>query len=328
VYEKIGRLLNAPPSDVGLFDSATRAWCSVVNHLEFRPTDRLWTTPYEYAGNLISLVKLRERYGATIEVIPLRPNGQLDLDWIAANIEDDVALVSVTHVPSGCGVISPVEEVGSIVGGRRCIYAVDACQSAGQLGLDTQAMRVDLLTAAGRKFLRGPRGTGFAYTSPRLRRQLQLPFVDLHAASIDGEQRFSVTDETAATLELSERSNAAIVGFDAALDVHLSADRSGQAETFAAACEVIASVSGVRVIAPRTKLAGIVSFVHETVPAAQIHRGLAERAVNTWPIVGWHTPIYMRSQGVTEAVRVSVHYYNSLNDVDSLALALHEVVRG
>lgn len=224
--------------------------------------------------------------------------------------------------------ISPVEEVGSIVGSRRCIYAVDACQSAGQLDLDTQAMRVDLLTAAGRKFLRGPRGTGFAYTSPRLRQQLRLPFVDLHAASIDGEQRLSIADETAAALELTERSNAAVIGLDAALDVHLSANRSGQAETFAAACEAIASTSGIRVIAPRTKSAGIVSFVHETIPATQIHRGLAEHAVNTWPIVGWHTPIYMRSQGVFEAVRVSVHYYNSLNDVDSLALALHDVVRG
>ncbi|WP_143672954.1 aminotransferase class V-fold PLP-dependent enzyme, partial [Streptomyces sp. b94] len=140
---------------------------------------------YEYAGNLISLFELRDRTGCTIEVVPLLPSGDLDLDWMATHIDDDVALVSVTHIPSGCGIVNPVEEIGRLLAPHRCFYAVDACQSIGQVPVSAARIGCQLLTGAGRKFLRGPRGTAFAYVAPELRAALLPGFHDLHVAHGD-----------------------------------------------------------------------------------------------------------------------------------------------
>ena len=155
VYQRLARVLGAPAGDIALFDSATRAWCAVVPRLRPGPADRIWITPYEYAGNLIALFSLRDRTGCRIEVIPTLPGGDLDLEWMSRHIRDDVAFVSVTHIPSGCGIVNPVEEIGRLLAPYRCFYAVDACQSVGQIPVDAARIGCQLLTGAGRKFLRG-----------------------------------------------------------------------------------------------------------------------------------------------------------------------------
>ena len=74
-----------------------------------------------------------------------------------------VALCTTTHVGTHRGLVNPVEEMGVICRGAGVPFFVDACQSAGQLPLDVETMGCDVLTATGRKWLRGPRGTGFLY---------------------------------------------------------------------------------------------------------------------------------------------------------------------
>lgn len=327
VYQRLARVLGAPVGDLALFDSATRAWCAVVPRLRLGPSDRVWTTPYEYAGNLISLFSLRDRTGCRIEVVPTLPGGDLDLDWMSRNISDAVAFVSVTHVPSGCGIVNPVEEIGRILAPYRCFYAVDACQSVGQIPVDTARIGCQLLTGAGRKFLRGPRGTGFAYVAPALRAELSPGFHDLHVAHVDSATGYRVTDDSARSLELAERTSSAVVGLNAALALHESGGPFEHGEVFRALRAAVAGVPGVEPITPGAVQSGIVSFRHPDVPAEEIRRRLGERGINVWRIAGDHTPLYMARRGVDTAVRASAHYYNTLEEVDVFGEALREVVR-
>ncbi len=165
VYESIARLLGAKPRNIALFEGATKAWVTALNALNWSCGARVVVTPYEYAGNLIALSELQRRHGVVIDVMPLLPNGDLDLQWLAQHMSAQVMLVSVVHVPSCCGIVNDVEAVGRILRDFPCFYFVDACQSVGMLPLDMLAIGADVLTAAGRKFLCGPRGTGFAYLS-------------------------------------------------------------------------------------------------------------------------------------------------------------------
>jgi len=104
------------------------------------------------------------------------------------SLDDQVALVSVVHVPSGCGIVHPIEAIGEVLRGGRAVYAVDACQSVGQVEIDVRRAGCDLLTAAGRKFLAGPRGTGFAVVREALRRRIVLPLDDLQAAMFEARE--------------------------------------------------------------------------------------------------------------------------------------------
>jgi selenocysteine lyase/cysteine desulfurase len=326
VYLKLGALLGAPADDIALFDSATRAWCAVVCRLDLGPIDRVWVTPYEYAGNLISLQNLRDRTGCLIELIPLLPNGDLDLEWMRASISDEVAFVSITAVPSGCGIVNPIAEIGRILAGQRCFYAVDACQVVGQLDIDVTRIGCDLLTGAGRKFLRGPRGTGFAYVAPRLRDALRLEFHDLHVARATSLDDHLVEDDSARVLELAERTTAAIVGLDAAL---AHAERVGafdNGDVLQALRAGVGAVPGMELITPGTVQSGIVSFRHESVPAERIRSELGQRGINAWTIRGDHTPLYLSRRGIDTAVRASVHYYNTVAEVDVAVRALRQIV--
>ncbi|MFJ8591179.1 aminotransferase class V-fold PLP-dependent enzyme [Streptomyces sp. NPDC093598] len=326
VYRRLARVLGAPVGDVALFDSATRAWCAVVPRLALGPGDRVWVTPYEYAGNLISLFNLRDRTGCRIEVVPTLPGGDLDLDWMAAHIADDVALVSVTHIPSGCGIVNPVEEIGRLLAPYRCFYAVDACQSIGQIPVDVRRIGCQLLTGAGRKFLRGPRGTAFAYVAPELRAALTADFHDLHVARIDSATGYRVDDHSARSLELAERSTAAVAGFNTALTLFEEGTPFDHKEVFGALRATLGAIEGIDLIAPGTEQSGIVSFRHPGADAVTVMARLAEQRINVWKIVGHHTPLYMAERGVDTAVRVSAHYYNTPAEIEEFGRALRGVL--
>lgn len=322
LYEEIASFVGADPGDVAYFDSATRAYVSTVPLLAPGDGERVIISPYEYAGNLLSLLAMRERYGFTIDIIPLDAEEDLDLEWLEKNVDDDVAFVSVPHVPSGCGIVNPVEEIGRILRGHDTFYVVDGCQSVGQLPIDLRALGCDVFTGAGRKFLCGPRGTGFAVVSPRFRGALKRGNRDLHVCAVDAQ--FAVTDHTssARTLELAERSTAVAMGFLAAVSEApdpVGIDNAARAAELSA---LLAGVPGIDIINPGRRQSGIVTFRHDRVPAADITSALRDGGINVWTIAGAHTPQYMLSREVTTAVRASVHWYTTAEQLETFGALL------
>ncbi|EOD66389.1 aminotransferase class V-fold PLP-dependent enzyme [Amycolatopsis vancoresmycina] len=326
VYARLAELVGARPAEIALFGSATDAWCRVVNRLPVPPGSRIWLTPYEYAGNLIALQLLARRRGCTLEVVPLGPDGELDLDWMRTRLDDRVALVSVVHMPSGAGVLLPVERIGAVLAGSAAVYVVDACQTVGQRPVDVSAIGCHVLTAAGRKFLRGPRGSGFAYVRPDLRDRLEPGFADLHAADVESLHRFRLTDPTAARLETAERSNAVTLGLLAAAEHALSHPGGPAPEVIDALHDVVNAAPGARVLGPPRSRTPIVSFRHERVPADRIRAVLAEDGVTGWVALGSHTPLYLAAAGVDRFVRMSAHHHNTVGDVEVFARALRRAV--
>ena len=129
---------------------------------------RILTVEAEYGANAVAFLRAQERFGIDIEVVPSGPDGQVDLDAFERALDDDVAVVSLTHLPTNGGLINPAAEVGALTKRVGVPYLLDACQSIGQLDLDVAELGCDLLSATGRKYLRGPRGSGFLYASAEI----------------------------------------------------------------------------------------------------------------------------------------------------------------
>ena len=118
-----------------------------------------------------------------------------------------------------------------------------------------------------------------------------------------------------------------MVGLNAALALHERGRPFDHKEVFQGLSATVAETPGVESIAPGAVRSGIVSFRHPDVPAEVIRRRLGQRGINAWKIVGDHTPLYMARRGVDTAVRVSSHYYNTLEEVEVFGEALREIVR-
>ncbi|MGY2373890.1 aminotransferase class V-fold PLP-dependent enzyme [Pseudomonas sp. SDO524_S393] len=315
LYRVAAGLLNAQPSDIAFFSSATEAWTSILGKLEFPRGARVWVSTSEYAANLIFFNYLKQSREIRVEVIPTTPTSPLDLDWVRRHLDDEVFLVSVSHLPSCCGVINPVQALGALLKDSGALYVVDACQSLGQLPLNVRDIHCDLLTGAGRKFLCGPRGSGIAYVSPRLLNRLRLNFADLHAASTDGQvNRVEVAG--ARVLEIAEKSFSALVGLHTALQEFAQVEAEVNTEPYALLVQELWRMPRLQLMCDQFRQTGIASFVPRNLAAKAFVGQARELGLNLWAGTAAHTPLLLKDLGATHFVRASVGRHVTLQQVE------------
>ena len=167
--QDISSLLGTNPENLALVESSTVGLHRVLTSVPLRARDRVLVTNAEYASTVLPLIQLSSRIGLKIDVIPDGPDGTADPEALQRMLDDDVKLVCAVHVPSHNGLVNDVAALGRVIkdSGSEAWYVVDACQSLGQIPVNATDIGSDFLFASGRKYLRGPRGTGVLVVSDR-----------------------------------------------------------------------------------------------------------------------------------------------------------------
>lgn len=319
VYRSVADLVGGQPDEVALVENATRAWDMAVYGYPFRPGDRVVTGRAEYASNAIALLQLRDRMGIEIVLVDDDDQGQIDLAGLEVELDRGAAMVALTHVPTNGGLVNPAAEVGARCRAHDVVFVLDACQSVGQLPVDVDALGCDVLSATGRKFLRGPRGTGFLWVRASLVDRLTPPLLDLHSAEWTSPDTFEVRAD-ARRFESWECSHALRLGLGAAVDyaLELGLDSTWPRVRAAGARlrEALAEVGGVTVHDKGAERGGIVTFSLEGRPAGDVQRILAEAGVNVSTTTPGHA--HFDGRGLPALVRASPHYYTTDEELDRL----------
>jgi selenocysteine lyase/cysteine desulfurase len=327
-YDALARLLGCGRDEIALVENATVGWDLALHSFRFQPGDRILTAEAEYASNYIAYLRLAERQGVAIEVVPSDESGQLSLDALGAMIDERVKLISISHVPTNGGLVNPAEGVGRIARAAGIPFRLDACQSAGQIDLDVERLGCDLLSASGRKYLRGPRGSGFLYVRRALLDRLEPPFLDLHGARWLAPGRYEMRPD-ARRFENWEFNYAAVIGLGAAVDYALAWGLPAIEGRVAALGEALrrelAGLPGARVHDLGMRRCGIVSFTLDVRPAEQVRQALAARRINVSVSSRDSTRIDMERRGLGELLRASVHYYNTEDELARFREAVAEL---
>ena len=327
-YTAIARLIGCATDEVAVVENATRAWDMAFYSMSFKPGERILTAHTEYASNVIAFLQVARRTGAVVEVVDDDEHGQLCVADLRRRLDSgpgEVKLIAMTHVPTQGGLVNPAEQVGAVAREAGVPLLLDACQSVGQLPVDVERIGADLLSATGRKFLRGPRGTGFLYVRRSILDQLEPPFLDMHAATWTTPGSYEIRPD-ARRFESWETNYAGKIGLGVAIDYALSWGLDAIETRVTALAERLrerlAALDGVRVHDQGQRRCAIVTFTVDGVPAQAVQRRLAESGVNTSVSVASSARLDLPRRGLAELVRASVHYYNTDSELDRLVDAL------
>ena len=327
VYDQVAALIGSDRSEVAMIENATRAWDMVFYAIRFQPGDRILTSVSEYHSNVISFYQVRGR-GVSVEVVPNDEHGQMNVDALAAIMDERVRLVAVSHMPTNGGLVQPAEEIGRVVSQWPALYLLDACQSVGQIPIDVGAIGCHMLSASARKYLRGPRGQGFLYVDSAVLDQLDPPMLDGHAATWTSREAYELMPD-ARRFENWERSFANILGMgeaiQLALDLGLEAIWERVRERGHVLRDRLRQIPGVTVTDIGQVQSGIVTFTLDGVPADAIATPLARQRINVTTSSRSSTRFDMEDRGLEEVVRSSVHYLTTDKEIDHLIAALAEL---
>lgn len=318
-YDAIAALLSCHRDEVAIVENATRAWDMAFYAVPLKAGDRVLTARAEYVSNFLAMLQVAKRTGASIEVVPSDADGVLDVDAMRRMMDERVKLVAVTHAAGNGGLVNPVAEVGRLARQHGSLFLVDACQSAGQMPIHVDDISADMLSATGRKFLRGPRGTGFLYVRRSVLNMLEPPFVDLHAARWTSAREYHWRGD-ARRFENWETNYAAKVALAVAVDYALSWGLEAIAARVVGLAERLRhrleSVPGARVRDLGRAKSAIVTFTVDGHDPLTLRDALRQRHINTSVTDTQAARLDMDARGLEAMVRASVHYYNTEDEIE------------
>jgi selenocysteine lyase/cysteine desulfurase len=319
VYDSVARLIGASANEIARTEHATAAWNAAFWSVPMRPGQHIVVHDHEYGANIVAFLAAADRRGVHIDRVPSDQSGQVDVEAVADRLRTkDVALVSLTHVPTNGGLVNPAADVGALTRAAGVPFLLDACQSLGQRVLDVDEIGCDLLSATGRKYLRGPRGTGVLYVRSSIVESLQPSQPDHHGAELVAADRFEYADG-ARRFEHWEHNVAAWLGLGAGVDHALGwgIDRIEATVTERAAQlrERLAD-AGLVVWDEGVERCGIVTVTHPRVDADVLRARLAEHRINATTTPAGSSRWDVERRHLPTLLRLSVHVTTTLDELE------------
>jgi len=321
------QLLNAPASSIAFASSGSTAWSLAFQALgPWQPGDRILVGRHEWGGNLASM-ELAVQAGARVEVIPCDASGAVCPVALESMLDARVKLIDLTWLPANGGLINPAQAIGDLARRHAIPYFIDAGQAVGQVPVDVQALQCDVLKSAGRKHLRGPRGTALLYVRPDFLGRLNPAQRDVFSAPWTA-QGFDLRND-ARRFETSEASFALLAGLGNALQEmnRLGIERAWErvSQTSAQIREALRGIAGVTLHDLGTCQSGLIAFNLAGWDAFELKRRLGLKRINIGANGVAYTPLDMQARGLESVARISVSPLNNEHDIELLIAALREL---
>lgn len=336
-YQRAAALVGAEPDDMAFMDGGSRAWNSVVySTLGLKSGDEIITAPSEFGSNLVSLLDVARRHGTTIRMAHVDERGAIDRAHLATLLNSRTRLVAISLINAHTGTVNDLEgldaEIQASTNGA--LYVVDGCQAVGQVPISVQRLGCDVLTATGRKWLRGPRGTGFLYVRSSVRPRLQPPTLDQANAGLITPGSYPDTQfsfrEDAPRFESWERSIAAVLGLSEAIaivdelgidKIHLRVARL--AKRLRAA---LANIEGAELLEDIDEASGIVGVAPALAAPWDLVPAMSEAGFSVGMMPRWVEGPAFVGPTHRSVLRLSPHLFNTNDEVDGAAEALARIV--
>lgn len=323
-YLEAAEMLNCKPDNIAFTYNATDAFSRALSSIPLKSGDLILTTDDDYISNHIAFISLKKRMGIRIKRMTNDLNGDVNLDAFKASIEKDrPSIVSVSHIPTNTGKVQNVASIGEICHKEGIYFVVDACQSVGQFPIDVQQIKCDFLSATGRKFLRGPRGTGLLYISDRIIDEKLAPlFLDMRGGDWIENEKYELYPG-ARRFEYWEFNYANVLGLKEAIkygnDLGWDKIRDYNQMLLESYRDALMTIPRLRIYDEGNQLSNIITWQIEGVSIEETKSILDNNNVY-YSIASIDSALIdFKKKGVEWAVRISPHYFNTIEEGCQLA---------
>jgi cysteine desulfurase/selenocysteine lyase len=321
-HRRLANMINARPDQVAMTASTSDGLMHIANGLRWQAGDAILTAEGEFPSNVYPWLNLQEQ-GVQVHFVKMREN-RIRIEDVFEQITDRTRLVSLSLVEFSTGFRNNIAAIARFCHDRGILCGIDAAQALGALAIDVQQLGIDYLAAAAHKWLLSPQTTGILYVSDSLLAQLQVPRRGWF--SVETPFDFINYDQPikpgAARFEHSTPNRMPVVGLDASLGIFESIDggmEAVEARILGLTGHAIAGLEqlGYPIVSSQEtgERSGIVCFqphpAFQDMTPQQIVDELAARN------------IYIAARGTV--ARISPHFYNTLEDIDTLLNVLEEL---
>jgi cysteine desulfurase/selenocysteine lyase len=328
--QRVGRFIGAGTGELVFTRNTTEAINMVARGLPWKKGDRVVTTLLEHHSNLLPWMRVRDRHGIDLRIIPPAADGTFDPADFEREISPGTRLVALTHASNVLGKVVPVREIAAVCREQGALLLVDGAQSVPHFPVKVEDLGCDLLCFSGHKML-GPTGTGVLW----MRRPEIEPLL-LGGGAVEqvtpegytlaaGPARYEGgTPNIAGAIGLARA-----IGYLEALGME-EVRRHEQALT-KQMLDGLSGIDGVRIYGPGSGAdrIGVVSFNVKGMHPHYVAHLLDEEA-DIMVRSGHHCCMPLMDHLGTPAgtVRASLHCYNNADDVERLIEAVTMVAGG
>lgn len=311
----IAGMLGAPPKQVAFMRNTSDALSTVANGLDWQAGDNLVTFRHEFPSNLYPWLRLRDALGVEVRFCEER-DGRVDVDELIRLIDGRTRIVAISQVQYASGFRADLERIGRVARTHDALLVVDVIQALGVVPINVEAELVDAAAGACHKWLLTPEGVGFLYLSARARERIQPTLVGW--TSVPNPDDYGNYDqgwnEGTLAWETGTGPVALVHGLEASLkllnEVGISAIQAHLEKLTDHLCEQLQD-TGYEVVSSRRKgeKSQIVCIRNTAgLSSMDLYSHLRKRNIITAP------------RG--DRLRISPHFYNTLEEMDELVKAL------
>jgi len=325
-YNNLSQLINCKKKEISFLTSTTLAWNLFFNSLKIDQNQNVLIFENEYGSNLIYYKNKRHN----IKIVNIKKNGKVCFEDLKNKINKNTKVVSLCHVASQCGNRIEAEKIFNYIKQLfpEVICVLDACQSIGQIEVDVKKINCDVLVGSGRKYLRGPRGTGFIYINDKTREKINPMILDMKNAEIVGD---NIKINKSNIFENFEFSPSLQLGFSKAIEkinnygiYKIEQNIISKSKYFRKKLENFHQITFFENIDTMT---GINTLKIKGINSLQIYKYLLSKRILcsvTKPSAGL---LYFKKLKVKDLLRISFHQYNSYNDINYLVKCLIDLIK-
>jgi selenocysteine lyase/cysteine desulfurase len=320
IYDIVAEHIGANSHEIALMENSTVAWSHAFYALPLKSGSRILTSEAEYAANYVAFLQRAKRDNLTIDIIPSDQNGTLDTNALEAMVDERVGLIAISWIPTNGGLVNPAENVGKVAKKYNIPYLLDACQAAGQMQIDVNKIQCDFLSATGRKFLRGPRGTGFLYINEKWLDTIEPAMIDHFGAPWVKKNVYELRED-ARRFETWENSYALRAGLGEAINyaeeigIDLIHERVQLLAKFNR--DLLSEIQNIQLRDIGIEQCGIISFsIDEKNNPKEIVDQMSEAGFAIGLVDPESTLIDSEKRNLPTLLRMAPHYYNTEDEIE------------